>query len=394
MSDLLLDVVIIGGGPVGSRAAYKLSGMGHRVAVLEKRDGIGLKPCCTGIISQECLNKFEIPSEVVYRNVNSAKIFSPSGEFIRVYRSEPQAAIVNRPVFDRIMAEKAQTQGAEYYLNSQAENVSVLKDRVKIEVLEKGKSRQLEARSAILATGFSSRLVKKLGFGEIDYCVGGVQVEVEAPGVEEVEVYFNQELAPGFFAWLVPTSQGRCLAGLLTRRSPGLQIRNWIAGLESHGKVVVDKDFQVRHSGIPLKPLTRTCHNRLLVVGDAAGQVKPTTGGGIYFGMLCADIAADTLHNALSGDDLSSRNLSNYEREWRKQIEQELRIEYFARRLFEHLSNKQIESMFSRLKSSGKTEALLHDDNFSFDWHGKLLVKVLKHAAWSKVRRLFSTSNY
>ncbi len=183
-------------------------------------------------------------------------------------------------------------------MSSKVTEIILKNDRVLIEVEEKGNIRQYEAQAAVLTTGFNAPLVKRLGFGQAGDFVAGAQAEVQVNGIEEVEVYFDQKLAPGFFAWLVPTSEGRCLAGLMSRKSPGYHLREWLTNLEAQGKIIPDK-YQIHYGGIPIKPLARTFGDRLLVVGDAAGQVKPTTGGGIYFGMLCADMAADTLHNAI-----------------------------------------------------------------------------------------------
>jgi len=236
--------------------------------------------------------------------------------------------------------------------------------------------------------GFGSAIMKKTGFNP-GYCVGAAQAEVETNGVEEVEVYFDQDLAPGFFAWLVPTLPGKSLAGLLTRRAPAFHLRKWLARLEEQGRVVPGNTPVLRHGGIPVRPLARTYGDRMLLVGDAAGQVKPTTGGGIYFGMLCADIAARTLDDALKSEDLSARKLSLYEKEWRKKIGHELDVEYFSRRIYERLSNKQIDGLVSRLSASGTVGSLLESQDFSFDWHGNLMMKALKQAAISKAARFF-----
>src|SRR5512136_497001 len=130
----MLDVAIIGGGPIGSRVAFKLAVSGYRVTVFEKRSTIGEKLCCTGIISQECISNFNISRDVILREVNSAKLFSPSGEFIRIDRPETRACIIDRPVFDRTMANEAQKQGAEYQLNSEVNDIIVENDGVRIDV--------------------------------------------------------------------------------------------------------------------------------------------------------------------------------------------------------------------------------------------------------------------
>ena len=383
----MLDVVIAGGGPVGSRVAYKLAGLGYQVAVIEKRPEIGEKPCCTGIISQECVTTFSIPDDVVFRQINATKLFPPSGEPIRIYRLENQACIVNRQAFDKALAKQALTKGAEYHLNSKVEHITYKPDSVVITVEENGELNQLEAQAVVLATGFNAPLVNRLGFGRVGYSATGVQADVQVNGVEEVEVYFDSKLAPGFFAWLVPASVGRCLVGLMSTQSPGAHLRDWLTKLTAQGRIIPE-NYQIRYAGIPLKPLTRTFGERLLIVGDAAGQVKPTTGGGIYFGMLCADIAADTLHNALRSGDLSVKQMSRYEQDWQKKLGHELRNEYIARRLYQRLSDGQVNSLFSYLRSNGIVDSLLKEENSSFDRHGSLLLKALKLGISSQASRL------
>jgi len=120
-------------------------------------------------------------------------------------------------------------------------------------------------------------------------------------------------------------------------------------------------------------------------VGSAAGQVKPTTGGGIYYGLLGADIAANILNQALERDDLSARNLANYEREWKEKLASELRVGYWARKLYEKLSDAQIDRIFDIIKSNGIDKALLSNDDLSFDWHSGAVLRLMGHQSLSKV---------
>ena len=129
------------------------------------------------------------------------------------------------------------------------------------------------------------------------------------------------------------------------------------------------------------------------VVGDAAGQVKPTTGGGIWFGHLGARTAAKVLLEALSSDNLAAGHLSRYQKEWKAKMGKELSRGYWARWAYSRLSDRQIEGIFRALESNGTADALLGSDGFSFDWHSKLISTVLRRSSaypWLRVRHLFS----
>jgi len=380
----LYDVVVIGGGPVGSYVAYKLAGMGYGVAVVERKEGLGKPVCCTGVISQECVSSFAIDDSVILRRASSARLFSPSGKsLILLWPGRTQACVVDRAAFDMAMASRAQGKGAEYVLNSPVRGIQVGDNRVSIEAARQGEKLSLEARAVVIATGFGSRLSEGLGLGRVGDFVMGAQAEVETMGVDEIEVYFGQQIAPAFFAWLVPTSPQTALVGLLSRRSPGLYLRRLMSSLLAQGKIA-SAEVKPCYRGISLKPLPRTYGNRLVVVGDAAGQVKPTTCGGIYYGLLCADIAANNLHRALKSNDLSAKSLASYERGWRRKLGQELRIGYWARKLYERLNDRQIDRIFDVIKSEGIDEALLEAGDFLFDWHGKALLRLLGHKAVAK----------
>ena len=119
----MCDIAVIGGGPVGSHVAYKLAGMGYRVVVLEQREKLGEQVCCTGIIGKECVDSFAIDDHVILRWVNSARLFSPSGKSLRLWRQENQACILDRAAFDVAMAGRAQGRGVEYVFNSPVRHI-------------------------------------------------------------------------------------------------------------------------------------------------------------------------------------------------------------------------------------------------------------------------------
>jgi geranylgeranyl reductase family protein len=378
----MYDAIVAGGGPAGSRVAYRLAEQGHKVLVLEKKSRTGTKTACTGIIGQECANAFAIEDRVILRKVNSASLFSPSGNRLHLRREEPQACILDRAAFDIAMAERAQKVGADYNFSSRVTNVNIESDHASVAVDCRGKTQTIPSRAVVIASGFNPGLLGRLGLGIYKDFTIGVQAEVNAPGSDEVEVYFG-DMAPNFFAWLVPTTPPMARVGLLSREQPGAYLKKWLADLADRGKIA-SAEVKISYGGIPLKPLPRTCGERMIAVGDAAGQVKPTSGGGIYYGLLSADIAADTLHEALEDDDLSAKRLARYERGWRKKLGRELRTGYWFRKLFERLSDRQIDRIFEIVKAGGIDEALLKAEDISFDWHGRTIMRLLKYQVVAK----------
>ncbi len=376
------DVIVIGGGPTGSHAARRLAEKGYKVLALEKNGAVGQKSCCTGIVGMECVNTFEIDSQVILKQVNSATLFSPSGNPLHLYRQQPQAVIVDRPAFDIALAERAQRAGAEYRFNRRVIDVAIGSDRTNVTAAGRDKEYQIPAQAIIIASGFNPGLNERVGLGEYKAFAIGAQAEVDAPGLDEVEVYFG-DIAPGFFGWLAPTRKGVARVGLLSHTDAGTLLKKWLNQLAERGKIE-SADVKISYGGIPLKPPSRTYGERIIAVGDAAGQVKPTTGGGIYYGLIGAEIAAEVLHQALVDDDLSARRLSSYERAWRRKLGGELRTGYWARQFFERLNERQIDQLFKKIKANGIDEALLKAEGISFDWHSKTIMKLLKYQIIAK----------
>lgn len=379
------DVLVVGGGPVGSWVAYKLAGRGYRVAVFEEHEEVGKPACCTGIIGRECVQRFEMPDEVIVRSLNSARLFSPSGESLRVQRDGVQAYIVNRTAFDLCLAQQAESEGAKYFLSHRIEEVTI-QDNL---VLAQAEGDCFVGQALVIATGSYLKLLEGLGMEKTAHFIPGAQTEVETRE-EEVEVYLSQEIAPGFFAWLVPLSEGKGLAGLFARKNPRFYLEKFLRQLTLQGKI--SSAGQISFKRIPLSPLPQTYGRRLLVVGTAAGQVKPTTGGGIYYGLLAAEAAAETLHRAFFTGDFSKKSLSHYEKAWREKLQGEIQVGGFARRFYSRLTDAQIERIFEFVQRHKLHESLLRSPELSFDWHGKILLAGLRHIAgslisWKKIWR-------
>jgi len=392
LSDQFYDVIIVGAGPAGSYIAYELASSGHDVAVFEEKSASGLNVCCTGIISTECFQSLGLGTEVILNEVNSAKFFSPSGRCLRLQTEKVQAYVVNRLLLDKGLASKAQSQGAQYFFSSPVTSIIPGKDRIRVETSCFGAREIFSARAVVLANGFRPKLPRKLGLGKIKSFLIGAQAEIEVRNMDEFEVYLGQEIAPGAFAWLVPTSTNRAHVGLLATSRAKLYLRKFLDNLFGRGRIT-SQEVEIGQKAIPVGTLARSYGDRVLVIGDAAGQVKPTTGGGIYFGHLGAQIAAQVLDEALSSDNLTASQLSRYQKQWKAKMGKELSRGYWARWVYDKLSDRQIEGIFNILNSDGMAEALLNSGKFSFDWHSKLILAVLRRSSaypLLKIRHLLS----
>jgi digeranylgeranylglycerophospholipid reductase len=373
----LYDTVVVGAGPVGSHVAGRLAGLGHRVVVLEQHDRVGKLACCTGIVGRECLEAFPVAMEAVLRESRSARFFPPSAEPFSVEKETAQAYILNRPAFDAAMARSAAESGAECRLGSRVVDIAAAGDSLRVGFETGERAADLQAKAVVIASGFGSKLPRRLGLGRTGDFVMGAQAEVNAPGLDQVEVHFGGQVAPGFFAWLVPTASGRALAGLLSRNHTGSRLQGFLNHLAAQGRID-SPQARIVHGGVPLRPLPRTSAARVVVIGDAAGQVKPTTGGGIYYGLLCAEIAADVLHRAIAANDLSAGVLREYDRRWRRLLSRELQIGRWSRWLLERLNDRQVDRLFQMVQEESFREALLSSPDFSFDWHSRLVLRGLR----------------
>jgi geranylgeranyl reductase family protein len=374
----LYEAIVIGAGPVGSYLAEKLARQRHGVLVLEKKSDVGEDVCCTGIIGKECLDLLSIDKNLILNKANSARFIAPSGMSLRLWRNEDVAYVLDRPALNRALARHAQAAGVDYLFQAQVTDIQPDLNRVCVHATQQGKARSFDTQVAIVATGYGSPLPEKLGLGRIGNSIIGAQAEVQMEGIDEVEVYLDHKLAPGGFAWLVPTKDGKGLAGMMTRQQPKKHLKRLLASLKAQGKIT-SEEVTCGYGVIPLLPLPRTYANRILAVGEAAGQVKPTTGGGICYGLLCADIAADILQQALAANDFSASRLVSYQKRWQARLKRELSIGYLAHRIFRDLGNKQLEMLLNFVSSCGVPRLITESKDFSFDWHGRLILKVLRH---------------
>ena len=381
------DVLVVGAGPAGNNAAYRLASMGHSVTVVDWRTQIGDK-LCTGIVGHECTERFPIDKSLIFQDTSVARVVAPSGEAVDFQRKDVQAHVVDRVAYVASFADLARRSGATYLLGYRVTDVACDGDGASIQITDDSEQRTLRGRALVLASGFGSELTGQLGLGKSSDYATGIQAEVLAPEVTQIHVYFGQDVAPGFFAWLVPTSGGKALLGLLSRHRAQAHLRNLLLKLQVDG-VVTEVTKAPARWGVPLRPLARTFGERMLAVGDVAGQVKPTTGGGIYYALLASEIASETLHESLKADDLSASRLSGYEKDWKSVLSREMEIGYSARRLFEGMKDTQVDFVMHAIARNGIYKELVESRLLSFDWHSGIITRMMGQPVLRKALGLF-----
>ncbi len=375
----MYDALIVGAGPAGNTAALELAKRGFSVAVLDYRERIGDK-LCTGVIGMECSERFPVPPELIYRRAKTAAIHSPSGYLYRVERPDTQALIVDRVGYVNSIAVSAARHGAHYRLGWRAGEVSHSPTDISVRGQRGDSSETLRGRILLVASGFGSSLTEAVcpTNGRERERLVGAQVEVITRNVTETQVYVGDNVAPGSFGWLVPTLESRGLLGLMSREKSSGLLERLCDRLMREGKVLRAESSPSRW-GIPIRPLSRTYAERVLVLGDAAGFAKPTTGGGIYYAMLSGQIAAETAAEAMKSNTLTDGALRAYEDRWKAEFGAELKVGYYARMLFESMNDSRLESLMEVFLSEDMQNELIRSPIFSFDRHSGIILKTIGH---------------
>ena len=372
----MLDVIIAGSGPSGSYLAGLLAEKGYQVLVINRKSSILHPVCCAGIIGEECFNFLERPEKLVINSFSQARVFSPDGSSTVLSRPNPQARLINRPGLDAWLQERAISRGAKVEMGLEVTGIESSPGLSRLTVAGNGKVQDYQARLAVIATGYNN-IMPYRGFNTLnsnDYTIGA-QVEVDV-NTEEMEIYTGRQLAPGFFTWLVPTTEGKAIAGLMAQRQVSKHLNRFLEHLKQHGKIkeILEKPS---YRLVPLRPPQRIVMPGMLMLGSCAGQVKPITGGGIYYGLLGARIAAHAIDRAFSNNLDESVLRHEYASECRKLFGEEIRWGHLARHFYEKMTDPQLGGIFDIIRENGMIEELAETSSFSFDWHAR----PLKYAA-------------
>jgi len=381
------DAVIIGGGPVGSYAALNLAKLGIKVTVFEEHPEIGLPSHCAGHLSIRSLRSMDLyplPNGIIENTFNTANFYSPTGTRFSLHLSRPVTTVLNRTRFDRYLVDQAKTAGAQFILDTRVQSLITADGYIKgVNVQQNGQRKEVYSKISVDAEGISSRILRQAGLTAFkpEGLVYAVEAEIEnVQNIEPnaVEVYLGKSYAPGFYGWLIPKLDGTAKVGLATNKGNpqdflrALMSKHPIASKQL-GKAKITK---IGYHAITLGgPIDRAYGNGFLACGDCASQVKPTTGGGVIFGLTCAKIAAQTANEALRREDVSSDFLQIYQKRCSDLLRFDFAVMLRLRRFLDSLSDEKVDEMLRICGKLGVDKALSDVDEI--DFQGKLMLKVL-----------------
>lgn len=376
MKSSLYDVLVIGGGPAGLYAAYCIARSGWSVAVVEEHSEIGMPVHCTGLLAAESFSRFTLPQDSILANLRSARFHSPGGYLLSVASEQDETVVLDRPSFDRGLADQAVAAGADLFLGRRIDSLERFREGVAAYSSNgNGGGQPIRGRLGILATGAAYHLHRSLGLGLPARFVQTAQVEVDFAADADVELYFGRGIAPESFAWIVPFARGaapKAKIGLLASKDAERYLSRFLRSPMVASRLLPGTPWRYRRQPIPLRPTPQTFSERFLVIGDAAGLVKPTTGGGIYYGLLTAELAAATAAEALAAGDCSARFLRRYQGAWQAALASEIRTGSLFRGYASQLSDAQIDEAFQLVGSDQVTRLIR--DHATFNWHRAVIL--------------------
>ncbi|MFW9794317.1 MAG: geranylgeranyl reductase family protein [Candidatus Thorarchaeota archaeon] len=374
------DAIVVGGGPAGLLAASRIAENGHNVLVLEEHPEIGKPDHCAGLLSSSGLKSLglRLPDEIVQNTVSGARIYAPSGHSILIERGRREAFVIDRRRFDSWLAQKASSKGAKISTDCKVSTIGEQKDGLRA-VLTKEK--EYQTPMTVVAEGSRSVLTKQVGLSTVSkgsrypayqYEVKGVELEEDL-----VEMFYGRRIAPGFFAWIIPLGDGRARVGLASKNRSKIRLD---AALRNHPIISKRLENVVIERGIGGtvlvgKPLSKISGGGIVAVGDAAGMVKATTGGGVIIGGLTALEAGKTVNEALVERNSSKKSLSRYDNRCKSQFYRELETMYLAQRALSSLSDKGLDSVIKDAHELGLLSIVRKEGDM--DMQGRVIRKLI-----------------
>ena len=371
------DVVVIGAGPAGIHASFLLATAGLDVVLFEAQSRIGERAICSGVVGDEAFARFDLPKEPILSDIHCIQAISPGGKKLEHRTDAPLAQVIDKGEFNRALAQRAVKAGAHLQLGCWVNSLDVEKHSVEVRYRStNAQPASLRAQLAVITTGVNGSLNQVLGLAHPRQFLRAVQAEVSLPPNghgNATRVFVGRAVAPGAFGWEIPLGNNRWRVGLMTEDNPDsyfARLVQRIAPKTDIGTLKIDR------KGIAQASVGRCVVERVIAAGEAAGHIKTTTGGGIYYGLLSAELVADVVIRAFRKKNFGVGTLGEFERYWRSTFGNELMVGYFARKLASQFTDRQIDSFFDAARATDLLVRL--NGRLKFDWHHRALMATLR----------------
>lgn len=374
----MYDVTIIGGGPSGCFLGKKLAKKGFEVAILEEDPEIGQPMCCAGILGAEGLKEINLdPKSWSLRELRGGTFHCPTGETVKLSRDRTEAHVIDRAKFDRDLAERAVRAGAELKLKNRVKKISRNENGVTLGVKKRGGFKEVKSRMIVGADGPNSLVARTCELMENFSPTIGAQAEVvkKSEG-HDAHVYLGNDLSKNFFGWAVPTGNVYRV-GLGDKKGNVIgKLLNFIKKEPSLPKNSRKKMVRLTSGLIPTPGSRKIYGERVILIGDAAGHVKPLTGGGLYLGLSIVEIASEVVEKALE-DEPTEESLKEYRKAVSEKYGKEFKMGAKARRILQKASDDDLTEFLKMLTVPEIKDIVLK--NADFDRHSKLFKELMKN---------------
>lgn len=374
------DVVVVGAGPAGTAAAASCAEAGLSTLVIEEHATIGYPVQCAGLLSEAAFAECRVSERSVLNRVQGARIASDLGGSLLFDAGKTKAYVVDRCALDREMAAAAADAGAEFMLKTGFTGISGNR------VMTRGINgeRSIGYRLLIGADGPRSTVARSLGLPRAKTFLSGIQADLAvAEPVDSRFVEIYPDASPEFFGWQIPLAPRRIRVGLCGTSGVKENFERFLTRFPGSCLHLVT-------GTIPLGVIGRTYGKQAMIVGDAAGFAKPTSGGGVYTGIRSARLAAETAIACISEGRYDDVALNRYEKAWQDDFGKELSVGYKLITARQKMTSQEIDQILRAMNDPSIIESIV---NFGDMDRPSALIKklMMKPALWGAMRVLLNS---
>lgn len=376
------DVLIVGAGPVGSTIAYQLGKNGLDVVIVEKKKQIGYPLQCAGILSKHIFSFNDLPDEIILNKVKGAFLHTQN-HILNVEKESEVAYVIDRIAYDEFLLNRAVENGVKL-INQKAIDFDVENGIVYL-----SDNKKIQAKIIIGCDGYNSVLSQKMGNEQLMFNASQMLVRIDEVSVETfrdskknindyVDTYIMEEILPGFI-WNIPVGNDHYRVGLFSQHSHKKQDEILTDFLNNHFEYEIIEKYK---GFIPIfNEKNIIVRKRAILIGDAAAQVKPTSGGGLLLGFDGCNIASRYVLEAIESEDIDI--LKCYEKQFNKKYLREFNYQFKVQKTLNLLSDKDLDYLFLKLKEND-CEKLISDYG-DMDTQSTLVKEFIKRGLLFKI---------